>query len=291
MVIMKNTKSIFLSMLMLTLCLVNIMAQDKTSGEDKFVLKFKPLMQQCGELKEADDPAIASALTEIAKGDAPAKIRLAEQLGKSCNKKSTPTLIGLLSDEDPMIRIAAIEALAQLGDEAAIDPLIELQNDQDWHVRFVLGPALCAFQKWKASYAALNYIGESTTIELNNENEAKVRCSAMIAVNQLKDVNFSRKALMFMFGILDSQNEAVKKVALQSMYFFKETRNFPFELVGTMKQSRNPSFRAKAAYWIGELKIEKGRDQLKLATIDSDNNLNKVAKEALAKLGKENDGK
>ena len=43
--------------------------------------------------------------------------------------------LGLLSSENPGDRWRAIEVLARIGDERAIEPLIAALKDQDWRVR------------------------------------------------------------------------------------------------------------------------------------------------------------
>lgn len=43
--------------------------------------------------------------------------------------------LGMLVDEDPSRRWKAAEALARLGDERAVDPLILALSDEDWRVR------------------------------------------------------------------------------------------------------------------------------------------------------------
>jgi len=43
--------------------------------------------------------------------------------------------LGMLKEEDPSQRWKAAEGLARLGDERAVDPLIDALADDDWRVR------------------------------------------------------------------------------------------------------------------------------------------------------------
>ncbi len=43
--------------------------------------------------------------------------------------------IRMLEDDDPSRRWKAAEALARLGDDRAVDPLIQALTDEDWRVR------------------------------------------------------------------------------------------------------------------------------------------------------------
>ena len=50
-------------------------------------------------------------------------------------EKRVAYFLGMLKDEDPSRRWKAAEALARLGDDRAVDPLIESLSDDDWRVR------------------------------------------------------------------------------------------------------------------------------------------------------------
>lgn len=278
----RNSLLIILALLAFS---VAIAAQDKAT-DDQYAIKVRPLLQPCEELKEADDATIVKAGKDIATADSAEKIRLAGELGKTCNKKSTEPLLPLLQEKDPFVRIAAIEALAHLGNEEAIEPLVELAKDPDWRVRFALGPALCAFQKQKSSYAALNYLGVASSAFPLDESDVRARCITFLALEQMRDVSFSRKPLFFLFGLQESKDEGVKNIARETLQAFKETRNGTRELIALLKQSLNPNYRRNCAYWLGQIKAEIGRDILTdVAANDSDANVKKIAAEALKLLG------
>jgi HEAT repeat protein len=280
---MKST--IFFPVLLLFAFVPGVTAQEKTAPE-QYVIQARPLLQQCEELKDGEEDNIAAARKTLVTADAAEKIRLAKELGKSCHKKSADALVLLLQDSDPLVRVAAIEALGTLGDAETIDSLIEIANDPDWRVRFALGPVLCAFQKQKSSYAALNYIVVISPTGALTESDVRARGITALAVNQLRDVSFSRKTIYYLFSLQDHPDEMVRKMAQETLIALKDTKNGPHELVGLLKQAINPSYRRNCAYWLGQLKIEKGRDiLLEVAQNDPDKEVKQTAAEALKLLG------
>lgn len=244
-----------------------------------------PLVEQCNPLAENQGEEVARALAALGGKDAAAWIAAAKKLGESCEKRAVKPLIGLLGEADAEVRAAAVEALGKLGDRSSLEPLLEMTNDADWRVRLALARALCAFQQPRASYAALNFIlGRK---EPEDANSMRVCAAAAIGIHQLRDVGYSRKALLILLNYADSKVPEVKQIALETVYALKDTRNGPHEFVGILKQSNNPFQRRKAAYWIGELRVEFGRSALMdVAEKDPDAEVRKIAAAALVKLGK-----
>jgi HEAT repeat protein len=244
-----------------------------------------PLAAQCDALGENQSEGVNHALAALGGKDLSARVAAAQELGAACEKRAVAPLVSLLGDEDPLVRVAAVESLGRLGDRSAIDPLIELTGDGDWRVRLALARALCAFQQPRASYAALNFIlglGEP-----KDADDMRARAAAAVAINQLRDMSYSRKALTILFSFADKPSEEVRQVVFETLAALKDTRNGPAEFVGMLKQSINPMLRRKAAYWLGELRIERGRAQLtEAAANDADAEVRKIAAVALAKLGK-----
>lgn len=244
------------------------------------------LYQQCPSLSESANAEVLKQIAALKDQNAQVRAQAAAALGKTCDQRVISPLIGLLKDADPQVRVAAVEALGRLGDRTAIEPLIELAEDPDWRVRQKLALALCSFQVYQASYVALNVLAVPRD-GVKTEEEMRVKCTAILAVHQLTDVSFSRKAVSFLLTFLDDEREPMRKIAEQTMYELKNTRNGPHELVGILKQSNAPSFRRKAAYWIGKLGIERGRRALEdAAENDRDVGVRETAKEALALLNK-----
>jgi HEAT repeat protein len=55
----------------------------------------------------------------------------ATQIEKCCQKRNSAKLVGLVKDSKPEIRILAIKALAKIGDENAVNTLLENLNNPD----------------------------------------------------------------------------------------------------------------------------------------------------------------
>jgi HEAT repeats len=251
------------------------------------------LVPQCEALKSEGDPdaVVKKNLDALRDKDAKIRAQAAQELASACDKRAASPLIGLLSDDDPKVRMAAVATLGKLGDRAAIDPMLEaLDKEQSWEVRYAYGSALAAFQIYRASYAVLNTIANPQGQKVKTEAEMRARCYAVLMVNQLRDVQFSRKGVSILFGYLDHEQPALSQMAEQTMVSLKETRNGRHELMGILRQSHNPEFQIKAAKWIGQLGIEDARDVLEEITGAEAGSVNlsvqKAARDALALLDK-----
>ena len=92
--------------------------------------------------------------------------------------------------------------------------------------------------------------------------------------------------MLFLFTLSVSENAATQKIAIEAIRESVKTKNGPHELTGILKQANNPDYRSKAAYWIGELKVEAGRDLLlEVAESDKVVGVRVEAATALKKLG------
>jgi HEAT repeat protein len=249
------------------------------------ISQAQALYEQCEVLAASAKPEVERHLAALKDKDAQVRIKAASELAKTCEQRAVAPLISLLKDADPLARVAAVEALGQLGDRAAVEPLIAAISDEDWRVRLALGRSLASFQYYEASYAALNALGNPQGEKVKDEGDMRARCAALIAVNQLRDVRFSRKAVTILFGFLDDEREPLRRIAEQAMFELKNTRNGYHELIGILKQHNSPAFREKAAYWLGRLGIQAARSALGQASVgDRDPRVQQVAKDALALL-------
>lgn len=279
----RNTHLLLLLLLTISLSLA---AQGQATNEEKYALKARPVPTQCEALRAEDDAAVTQAAKQLASADAAGKIRLLGELAKSCHKKAVEAATQVLPDKDPLVRQAAVEALGQLGDVESIEMLTGLTEDPDWRVRFSLGVALCSFQKAAASVAALNRLMLVTSEGGISEGDLRARLHTGIMINQLRDASFSRKTFNYFLGLMDHENEMVRNMVGEAMQALKGTKNAQYELIGILKQSINPNMRRKAIYWIGQLKIERGRWQVQeAAEEDADESVRKAAVEALKLLG------
>ncbi len=250
-------------------------------------VKPQPIYEQCQPLtagKAADD-AVARAIAQLKSKDAKARAQAAQQLSKPCDSRAVEPLIDLLKDEDPLVRIAAVEALGKLGDLTSVDFLIELIFDKDWRVRMALISTMASFKTFKARNTVLNGIANPSGADITDEDDMRVRCSAILTVNQLKDVQYSRKAILFLYLFLESKHEPIRRLAEQTMYELKNTRNCATEMFALLKQHNFFEIRRWAAYWIGKLGIENGREVLQNASAnDSDPRVRQAAADALKQL-------
>lgn len=240
-------------------------------------------------LKAAAQPSaedgVKRTLAALKDKEPKTRIEAAQQLSKMCDQRAVGPLIAALKDEDPLVRVAVVEALGHLGDRAAIEPLIEAVQDQDWRVMMALGRALCSFQAHSASDAALNSLANNISRPITDENDLRARCTTILAITQLRDVNFSRKAVYIVFVLLDHERESYRRIAEQTMFELKKTRNGKRELIGILKQNNNPIFRQKAADWLGKLAAEEARGALGEASVaDGDARVRGAAAESLRLL-------
>jgi HEAT repeat protein len=269
--------------LMLVCLLFSHPAQTTTATE----IRALPLYQQCGSF-QTDNQTVPSAISSLKDKDPQKRIKAAGQLAKSCDSRAVEPLIAMLNDEEVPVRVAAVEALGQIGDRKSIEPLIEALGDQDWRVRAALGRTLCSFQTHQTGHAALNILVNPGDQKIAEEGEIRARCLGILEINQLRDVGFSRKALGFLFRLLDHENESFRLVAEQTAMELKNTRNGYHELIGILKQHSYPGFRRKAAFWLGKFNIEEAREALvEAAATDRDPGVQRVAAEALAAMKKQ----
>jgi HEAT repeat protein len=246
-----------------------------------------PLYQQC-ESFQSENQGVLSAISSLRDKDPQKRIRAAEQLAKSCDSRAVDPLIAVLNDEEVSVRVAVVEALGQIGHRKAIEPLIEAISDKDWRVRVALGRTLCSFQTHQTGHAVLNILVNPGDQKIAEEGEIRARCLGVLEINQLRDVGFSRKAVGFLFRLLDHENVNFRRLAEQTALELKSTRNGYHELIGILKQHGYPDFRRKAAFWLGQFNIEEAREPLAEASAtDRDPGVRRVAAEALAKMKKQ----
>ena len=248
-----------------------------------------PLFEQCEVLVDTPtlNDKLKQQLAQLKSADAAQRQTAIQQLGKSCQSQVVESAIDLLKDADPLVRSAAVEVLGQLGAKNSIEPLVELTSDTDWRVRLALVRSLSSFKTFQAKNAVLNNIVNANDVVITDEDDLRVRYIGILTLNQLSDVQFSRKAVQFMVGFLRSNNLKFRQLAEQTMWVLKDTRNGPAELTGILKQHHMPEMRRWAAFWLGELHLERGRAALEeAAASDSAPAVKHAATEALAKLNR-----
>jgi HEAT repeat protein len=250
--------------------------------------KTPTLYEQCESLAEnaANTTAIAKATAELKGSETKKRLEAVQSLTKTCDPRVNDTLLGLLQDADATVRVATVEALGKLGNQEAIDPMIEaLQNDKDWRVRAALGLSLGSFNVHRARNATLNVLVNTGNVKVTDEGDMRARCFGILVVNQMRDVRFSRKAVSFLFEFLDHDDPKLRQVAEATAIELQNTRNGKHELVGILQQHNFPEYRRKAAYWLGQWGVTEARAALEQAALgDRDSSVQQTAKAALAKL-------
>lgn len=266
----------------------SLVESSSATSSQLFIPRAEPLYEQCQSLDGGSISAkeMTRHIQALKSTDTKTRIQAIELLARSCDRRATaPLVVVVREDKDLLVRIAAIKALGHLGDRESIDPLLELVEDTNWQVRAELSRTLASFQVHRASYDVLNRLANPPAQPLADEGDMLARCQAILIVNQLREVSFSRKALYFLFSFLEDENPKFRQLAAAAMSELIKTRNGVHELIGTLKQHENPHLRIKAAYWLGQLQIESGRDILtEAAANDRDARVREVAAQALAKL-------
>ena len=257
---------------------------------DAFKPRVEPLYEQCATLTSAKaKPGVESDISALESPDLAKRVAAVEKLALACDSRATAPLLKMLKeDKEVAVRAAAAVALGKLGDRDAIDPLREAIADPAWQVRLEVGRSLCSFQVHRASYDVLNTLINPIAISIKDLGDLYARCQSILAINQLRDVNFSRKAVHFLLYFSETPAGATasyEELVTATLAELKNTRNGPHEFVGIFKQNANPVFRIKAAEWIGRLGIMSGEEPLvEAAENDGDVRVRNAAARALAQL-------
>lgn len=257
-------------------------------GAQAPTVKPQPIYAQCQSLstdKQAEKE-LQTALVALESKDEKTRSAAIQQLSQSCDSRAVAPLIGLLKANDPLTRQAAVETLGRLGDPVAIEPLIDLVSDKDWQVRTKLVSALVSFKTFQARNTVLNAMANPNGEEVTDESDMRVRCAAILTLNQLDEVRHSRKAILFLMGLLASPHKPISTLAEQTMWELKNTRNFPTEMYAIVKNDSFFKLRMWAAEWLGKLKMESAREVLaNAAANDKDQRVRQTAEAALKQLG------
>lgn len=250
-------------------------------------VKPLPIYEQCAELKSgtATDDAVSKSIAALKSQDAKARAEAAKQLAAACDGRAVDPLIDLLTDSDTAVRIAGVEALGKLGDPNSVQLMIDTVGQQNSQVRMAMISAFASFKTFLARNAVTNHIANANGEDISDEADMRVRCTAILTVCQLKDVQHSRKAILFLNLFLQSKHASTRKLAEQTMMELKNTRNGPSEMTGILSQSNDPMLRRWAAQWIGKIGLTEARDALETAAAtDSDPTVKQLAAESLKQL-------
>jgi len=256
------------------------------------VAKSRPVFEQCASLSNASGGASAAngdvtkAIAALKEKDLKAREQAAVLLGKSCDARAVGPLQVLLKDEDPMARIAAVEAVGRLGDNSSLESLVEMTfTEKDWRVRMAMIGSLLSFKSANARASVLNGIANPLGEDISDINDLYVRCSAILSCNQLQAVSYSRKGILFLRFFLTSKYPTTRQMADQTLHELKNTRNAAAEFRAMLKNDLNPEMRRWAAEWMGKIGFDDvGEALTEAAANDPELKVKQAAATALAAL-------
>lgn len=270
-------------------------------AEPVVVIKAWPLYEPCSVAGPAvDSPErLTPILTRLRDTSPAARAAAITTLAAQCARGSIETILTMLDDPEAVVRLAAVEALGTLRDpRLADDPtaeartgqiiarLLALAPDADWRVRAALTRTLASFQVYQASNAVLNLIANPGGRKIVEAEDLRVRCQAILMVNQLRDVRFSRKGIGFLFGFIDYADPALQAIAVEAARELKQTRNGYHELVGIARKPGFPAYRLRAIEWLAEWKMVEARPALEEIVAGEPNpKLKEAAGRALERIG------
>ena len=139
------------------------------NDQDEFVVEAA-----AGELEMMGEESVDALMSALSHRKKNIRLNAAKILGAISNPKSIDALILTLRDNNKLVRREASTALSRMG-QIAVDPLIEILDDEDWRVRGA----------W-----ALGNLKDDAAIEpleaLLEDESGYVRAGALNAINSIK---------------------------------------------------------------------------------------------------------
>ncbi|HEY6802356.1 MAG TPA: HEAT repeat domain-containing protein [Pyrinomonadaceae bacterium] len=188
-------------------------------------------------------------------------------LGRLGYRKATPALAKAL-ETDPLLRIEAATALARIGDEGALDSLLNLIGDPDGAVR-------------QAVVGALNSIGSSRMAQLIKPllrderplvRESAARIAGYFGYEDCADL---------LLECCNDEDERVRKAAVEHLPYLDDER--VLQILENKLQRDTPRVRAAAASAFG--KIDADDTKLRASLKDDDSWVRYFAAQSLGRLG------
>ena len=207
-------------------------------------------------------------LTQLESEDIDTKRAAVIVLGRLGFRRATVPLIKVL-ETTPALRVDVAHALARLGDETALDSLLQLIGDPDGGVR-------------QAVVAALNSIGSARMPArikpLLQDTNPLVRESAAKIVGYFGYEDCADSLL----ECCNDPDERVRKAALENLPFLDDRRIN--QVLATKLRTETPKVRAAVAAALGNVDVETALANLALALNDEDAWVRYFAAQSLGRL-------
>ncbi len=186
--------------------------------------------------------------------------------------KAIPALLSLVSDPFPDIRRAVIQALGQINDRRAVEPLKKiLQADDNPEVRDTAARALGII----GDPAALD-----TLVEALEDDEPHVRPTAARALGMLKDA----RAIPFLVNALSDKKFIMRKTAAEALAYLGK---MAVEALLDALMSVDPSSRPFVIESLGHIGDKRAVGPLMVAIREKEPAIRREAARALGLLGDE----
>jgi len=181
------------------------------------------------ELKEADTSKMLA--DELGKVSADKQILLCNVLGKRADKAALPALFGLAKAGDVTARVAAIKAVAEIGNTAAAPAIIELLKDPHGDIARTAESALAGLSGAD--------VDETVIRMLDSEDEAlKIRMISMVGQRRIA------KATPRLLKIMADKDKNLRTAAIKSYGELAGYSELP-ELLGILvKETRSADISA-----------------------------------------------
>jgi len=194
-------------------------------------------------------------------------------------ERNVDGLIIALKDQNYLTRKEAARALKRVGDERAVDALIEALRYKSWHSEYII---LSVVRENSAE--ALGKIGDTKAIpalihSMEDDPDEEVRLKAAWALGEMGD----EEAVDALIAALEDNNWSVRRTAANALGMIGDHRAVPY-LIKTL-EDKDWHVRKYAAVSLGKMRDEKAIPVLLEAMDDEDADVRWKAMLALGKLG------
>ena len=241
-----------------------------------WLLCFAALAQDSRNLTPAQ-LEIQKQQQRLSSGDVEERRDALMRLGAMHLPAASRAALAGLQDTAPIIRATAAKAILSIGSEESAAQLLPLLNDKDEFVRREAAYALGLTR----SRSATNLLGE----RLLKDKEDGVRAAAGVALGEIAD----EAAVIALVQSLTSKREKnvfVLRAAATALGRIK-SRAGTAALISTLSNEKLPSdVRREAARSLGLIGDPAAAPALKIAALDSDPYLARIAHEAFQKISR-----